>query len=104
MFTALTTGGVIWPDGTREQVDTVMFATGYRPHLDYLSPLGALDEAGMPLHTGGISATHPGLVYLGLEFQRSFSSNTLRGVHRDAEHVIPPLAAHVRNAPATVGL
>jgi putative flavoprotein involved in K+ transport len=104
MFTALTTGGVIWPDGTSEQVDTVMFATGYRPHLDYLSPLGALDEAGMPLHTGGISATHPGLVYLGLEFQRSFSSNTLRGVHRDAEHVIPPLAAHVRNAPATVGL
>ena len=58
----------------------------------------------MPRHTGGISATHPGLVYLGLEFQRSFSSNTLRGVYRDAEHVIPPLAAHAHNAPATVGL
>ena len=58
----------------------------------------------MPLHAGGISATHPGLVYLGLEFQRSFSSNTLRGVHRDAEHVIAPLAAHVRNAPRAVGL
>jgi putative flavoprotein involved in K+ transport len=58
----------------------------------------------MPLHVGGISATHSGLVYLGLEFQRSFSSNTLRGVHRDAAHVIAPLAAHVRDAPATVGL
>jgi putative flavoprotein involved in K+ transport len=104
LFTAFGTDGVIWPDGAREQVDTVMFATGYRPHLHYLSPLGAFDEADMPLHTGGISATHPGLVYLGLEFQRSFSSNTLRGVHRDAEHVIPPLAAHVRNAPAAVGL
>jgi putative flavoprotein involved in K+ transport len=101
MFTAFGTGGVVWPDGTREQVDTVLFATGYRPNLDYLSPLGALD-GGMPLHDGGISATHPGLVYLGLEFQRSFSSNTLRGVHRDAEHVIPPLAAHVRNAPAAL--
>jgi putative flavoprotein involved in K+ transport len=44
------------------------------------------------------------MVYLGLEFQRSFSSNSLRGVHRDAEHVIPPLTAHVRNAPATAGL
>jgi hypothetical protein len=52
----------------------------------------------------GISATHPGLIYLGLEFQRSFSSNTLRGVYRDAEHVITPLAAHVRNAPALIGL
>jgi putative flavoprotein involved in K+ transport len=104
MFTGFDTDRVIWPDGTREQVDTVVFATGYRPDLDYLCPLGALDNAGMPLHSGGISATHPGLVYLGLEFQRSFSSNTLRGVHRDAEHVITPLAAHVRNAPAAVGL
>ncbi|HYA52654.1 MAG TPA: NAD(P)/FAD-dependent oxidoreductase, partial [Streptosporangiaceae bacterium] len=104
MFTGFGADGVIWPDGTREQVDTVVFATGYRPHLDYLRPLGALDTDGLPRHSGGISATHPGLVYLGLEFQRSFSSNTLRGVHRDAEHVIPPLAAHVRNAPATVGL
>jgi len=104
MFAAFGTDGVIWPDGTREQVDTVVFATGYRPHLDYLRPLGALDSGGRPRHSGGISATHPGLVYLGLEFQRSFSSNTLRGVHRDAEHAIPPLAAHVRNAPAAVGL
>jgi len=104
MFAAFGTDGVIWPDGTREQVNTVVFATGYRPHLDYLRPMGALDGGGLPRHSGGISATHPGLVYLGLEFQRSFSSNTLRGVHRDAKHVIPPLAAHVRNAPAAVGL
>ncbi|HUK70790.1 MAG TPA: FAD-dependent oxidoreductase [Streptosporangiaceae bacterium] len=104
MFTAFGADGVVWPDGTREQVDTVVFATGYRPHLGYLRPLGALDAQGMPRHSGGISATHPGLVYLGLEFQRSFASNTLRGVHRDAEHVIPPLAAYVRNAPAAVGL
>jgi putative flavoprotein involved in K+ transport len=104
MFTAFDRDHVIWPDGTREKVDTVLFATGYRPDLDYLRPLGALDGHGMPQHTGGISATHPGLAYLGLEFQRSFSSNTLRGVYRDAEHVITPLAAHVRNAPAALGL
>jgi putative flavoprotein involved in K+ transport len=104
MFAGFDTDGVIWPDGTREHVDTVVFATGYRPDLDYLRPLGALNTEGLPLHSGGISTTHPGLVYLGLEFQRSFSSNTLRGVHRDAEHLITPLAAHVRNAPAAVGL
>jgi putative flavoprotein involved in K+ transport len=103
MFTAFEGDSVVWPDGTREQVDTVLFATGYRPQLDYLRPLGALD-GGMPLHSGGISTTHPGLVYVGLEFQRSFSSNTLRGVYRDAEHVTGPLVAHVRKAPAAVGL
>lgn len=104
MFTGFAADGVLWPDGTRERADTVLFATGYRPDLGYLRPLGALDGHGMPLHSGGISATHPGLVYLGLEDQRSFSSNTLRGVSRDAAHVITPLAAHVRNAPAAVGL
>lgn len=104
MFTGFDADGVVWPDGTREQVDTVVFATGYRPDLGYLSPLGAPGNDGMPLHSGGISATHPGLVYLGLEFQRSFSSSTLRGVHRDAEHVITSLTAHVRNAAAAVGL
>jgi putative flavoprotein involved in K+ transport len=103
MFTALEGDSVVWPDGTREYADTVLFATGYRPNLDYLRPLGALD-GGVPLHSGGISATHPGLVYAGLEFQRSFSSNTLRGVYRDAEHVTGPLAAHVRNAPAVIGV
>jgi putative flavoprotein involved in K+ transport len=105
MFTAFHPTGVTWPNGTDEPVDTVIYATGYRPHVGYLESLdGALDDNGMPRHTGGVSATHPGLVYLGLEFQQSFSSNTLRGVHRDAAHVIPALTAHVHDAPAQVGL
>ncbi|MFI6784662.1 flavin-containing monooxygenase [Micromonospora sp. NPDC050276] len=91
MFTAFTTDGVIWADGTHEAVDAVLFATGYRPNLDYLAPLGALDD-GMPRHVAGVSTTHRGLVYLGLEFQRSFSSNTLRGVGRDASHVVAALS------------
>ncbi|MFF4198858.1 hypothetical protein [Nonomuraea sp. NPDC001831] len=77
----------------RESVDTVIYATGYLPHLDFLAPLGALDETGLPLHVGGLSATHLGLGYVGLEFQRSFASNTLRGVHRDAGHVAAPITA-----------
>ncbi|WP_019818568.1 NAD(P)-binding domain-containing protein [Saccharomonospora saliphila] len=101
MFTAFTDDGVVWPDGTHERVDTVLFATGYRPDLAYLEPLGALAD-GLPRHTGGLSTTHPGLAYVGLEFQRTFASNTLRGVHRDAEYVLAALAAHVRDAGALV--
>ncbi|TDB72845.1 NAD(P)/FAD-dependent oxidoreductase [Micromonospora sp. KC723] len=93
MFTAFTPDGVIWADGAVERVDAVIFATGYRPHLDYLAPLGALAPGGMPRQVRGISTTHPALVYLGLEFQRSFASNTLRGVGRDATHVVAALAA-----------
>lgn len=102
MFMAFDGDEIGWSDGRREHVDRVVFATGYRPSLDYLRPLGALAADGMPQHVGGISTTHLGLVYVGLEFQRSFSSNTLRGVHRDAEHVMAALAAHVRGAAAAV--
>jgi putative flavoprotein involved in K+ transport len=92
MFTRFDGDRVVWADGTPERVDTVILATGYRPNLPYLKDLGALDATGMPLHKRGISLTHTGLAYLGVEFQRSFSSNTLRGVSRDAQYVARALA------------
>ena len=85
-------------------VDAIILATGYRPSVPYLHDLGALDRDGAPLHAGGISLTHPGLVYVGLEFQRSYASNTLRGVSADASAVVEPLAAWIRDAPTKVGL
>lgn len=91
MFTAFTRDGVVWADGRREWVDAVVFATGYRPHLPYLHALGAVDDVGMPRHRQGVSTAITGLGFLGVEFQRSFSSNTLRGVHRDAAHVLAHL-------------
>jgi putative flavoprotein involved in K+ transport len=104
MFDRLDGDRVVWSDGQSEPVDTIILATGYRPSLEYLRELGALDEHGAPIHVGGISATHLGLVYLGLEFQRSFASNTLRGVSQDALAVMAPLVAWIRDAPAAIGL
>ncbi|GAA1571000.1 ArsO family NAD(P)H-dependent flavin-containing monooxygenase [Kribbella sancticallisti] len=97
MFKAFDGDRIVWADGKREHVDAVVFATGYRPNLAYLQDLGALDQAGLPLHKRGISLTHPGLAYLGVEFQRSFSSNTLRGVNRDADFVAKALSTHLRS-------
>lgn len=96
MFTRLDGDKVTWSDGTVEKVDTLLLATGYRPALDYLAPTGALDAQGHPLHRGGVSTAVPGLGYVGLEFQRSFSSATLRGVGRDARHVLRRLLAGAR--------
>ncbi|MCZ8515317.1 NAD(P)/FAD-dependent oxidoreductase [Paenibacillus filicis] len=90
MFSSFYEGGVIWPNGTKEPVDTVIFATGYRPHLPYLAAIGALDAEGTPLHKAGISDV-PGLYYVGLEGQRSFASATLRGVGPDAAFVVGKL-------------
>jgi putative flavoprotein involved in K+ transport len=104
MFAALDADHVVWTESERERVDAVILATGYRPSLDYLRQLGALDPYGAPLHANGVSTTHVGLVYLGLEFQRSYASNTLRGVSADASAVIPPLVAWIRDAPQAIGL
>ena len=104
MFAGLDGDSVVWNQRERERADAVILATGYRPSLGYLRDLGALDPGGAPLHAGGISTTHLGLVYLGLEHQRSFASNTLRGVSADASAVIAPLVAWIRDAPRTIGL
>jgi len=88
MFTSLDGSRVTWPDGTREHLDTLILATGYRPDVSYLDALGALDGAGMPRQRRGLSSTVPGLGYVGLEWQRSFASATLRGVGRDARYLV----------------
>jgi putative flavoprotein involved in K+ transport len=79
VFTALDAHQVMWSENEREPVDAIILATGYRPSLDYLRELGALDRCGGPRHVGKISTTHLGLVYVGLENQRSFASNARRG-------------------------
>ncbi|MGV9963015.1 flavin-containing monooxygenase [Streptomyces olivaceus] len=91
MFARLTPDGVVWADGAEEPVGTVIWATGYRLTYPYLNGSGVLDTDGRPRHHGGI-ATVPGLGFVGIEFQRSFSSNTLRGVGRDAAHVLSRLS------------
>ncbi|NGY61223.1 NAD(P)/FAD-dependent oxidoreductase [Lentzea sp. NEAU-D13] len=80
MFTALEDSKAIWSDDQREHVDAIILATGYRPDLPYLGTLG-VD------HNRGISRHH-GLGFVGLDWQRSLSSATLRGVGRDAAHVV----------------
>ena len=95
MFTRLVADGVAWPGGSIEAVDAVLLATGYRPDLPFLRDTAALDANGAPLHRAGISRTVPGLAYVGLDFQRSFRSNTVRGVGADAERVIARLTARV---------
>jgi putative flavoprotein involved in K+ transport len=91
MFTGFDGDAVRWSDGTREHVDAVILATGYRPGLDYLAAIGALDGDDRPLHRRGISTTVLGLGYVGLPHQRSIASATLRGAGPDAEHVITRL-------------
>jgi len=96
LFTRLDGHDAVWTDGEREHIDAVILATGYRPEVSYLRVTAALNTDGAPLQRRGVSTTVPGLGYVGLEFQRSFASNTVRGVGRDAAFVIDRLLARRR--------
>ncbi|WP_409274114.1 flavin-containing monooxygenase [Neobacillus sp. SCS-31] len=92
MFTNYTGEGVMWSDGKEEKIDSVIYATGYKPNVNYLTTLNdAIDQLGNPLQNKGISTTMDGVYYVGLSGQRSFSSATIRGVGADAKYVIKRL-------------
>lgn len=96
MFTAFYPEGVIWPDGEKEKIDTVIFATGYRTNHNHLHGLGAVNEEGVPYQKGGISTVVPGVYYVGIYGQRSFASATIRGVGSDAKYVVKKLIQYLR--------
>ncbi|WP_024805468.1 NAD(P)/FAD-dependent oxidoreductase [Nocardia sp. BMG51109] len=85
-----------WPDDRRDHVDTVVLATGYRPALPHLRAVITLDRNGFPRHRHGLSSTHPGLAFVGLEYQHTILSATLHGVGRDSRHVARRLARRYR--------
>ncbi|MBK1787763.1 flavin-containing monooxygenase [Prauserella cavernicola] len=95
LFTGAEGHELTWRDGTREHVDTVILATGYRPSLDYLRPLGALSLTGRPLQHRGIASLHPGIGFVGLEGQRTVLSASIRGVAADAAVVARRLRERV---------
>ncbi|MFD3808982.1 hypothetical protein ACFWSF_36285 [Streptomyces sp. NPDC058611] len=80
----------------KEEVDAIVLATGYRPDLPYLEDLGVSGANGRPLHRDGFSVAHGRLAFVGLECQRSLSSNSLRGVGRHAERVARRMASGLR--------
>ena len=96
MFKQLGPDHVRWSDDTREPLDALILATGYRAHFPFLEHTPALAPGGAPLHTGGVSTAVAGLGYVGLDLQRSFCSATVRGVARDAHHVLTKLTAVAR--------
>ncbi len=93
MFTVFTKDGVVWSDGEHEKIDTVIYATGYQPNLPFLNDLTPLDDTNFPNQKGGVSKTVAGLYFVGLPWQRSLRSATLRGSGPDAAYVVQHLKA-----------
>lgn len=96
VFRAFSSSGVQWADGHTEQIDAVIFATGFLPNLPFLQGTAAVDSKGFPIQKHGASLTVPGLYFVGLNGQRTLSSASLRGVGQDAQVVVSSLRGGLR--------
>jgi putative flavoprotein involved in K+ transport len=71
-------------------IKTIIWSTGYSADYGWLK-VGALDEAGRPLHQRGISP-EPGIYFLGLPWQTRRGSAFIWGVWHDARYVADHIA------------
>ncbi|WP_376743102.1 hypothetical protein [Ensifer canadensis] len=55
MFAEITEHGVRWPDGREQQVDVILWSTGFRSALDHLAPLQLRNADGGILMTGRLA-------------------------------------------------
>ncbi len=65
MFSRLASDGPAWADGSRRGADVVLWATGFRPALDHLSPLGLREPGGGIRMDGTQVADEPRIHLLG---------------------------------------
>jgi putative flavoprotein involved in K+ transport len=77
-------------------IGAVVWATGYRPDLDWLR-LPVLDAQGYPVQRRGVTAT-PGLYILGLDWLHSAKSGLFAGIAEDAAYLAAVIAARAPTA------
>ena len=86
-------------DGRVVDIPNVIWCTGFRNEFEWID-LPVFDENGQPEHYRGVVESEPGLYFLGLVFQYSFSSDALPGRGRDARYVAKHIACRQREAVA----
>jgi putative flavoprotein involved in K+ transport len=82
-------------DGRILEVTNVIWCTGFRNDFSWIE-LPVLDEHGVPRQRRGVVESEPGLFFVGLPFQYSFSSDVLPGIGRDHAYIAKRIAARRR--------
>jgi len=77
---------VTFADGRTAEVDTVVWALGYRDDTSWLAVPGAADSGGFVQDRGRTPV--PGLYHVGRSWQTSRGSALLLGVERDAQAIV----------------
>jgi cation diffusion facilitator CzcD-associated flavoprotein CzcO len=102
MFARFTRSGVAWDDGREQCASAVIFATGFRPALAHIEPLGIVDARGRVAMAPGSTTTRVAadipLWLVGYGEWTGFASATLIGVGRSARATVDEIASASRPA------
>jgi NADH dehydrogenase FAD-containing subunit len=79
-FSAFTENGVIWEDGSFQQVNAVIWCTGFKATLSHLKPLGIVEENNTILVEGTRAVKQSNLWLVGYGEWTGPGSATLVGV------------------------
>lgn len=96
MFDRLTEQGVVWSDGTKESIDSIIWCTGFNPELEHLAPLGVIEDDGKVLTEHGQSVKEPRLWLFGYGDWVSPASATIIGAGRSARENVPSLVEFLK--------
>jgi len=80
-------------DLARGEIETIIWATGFRPDYSWLD-VTVLDSKGMIRHDGGV-VDSPGMYLLGSPFLRRRKSSFIDGARADAQELIVELSAYL---------
>lgn len=83
---------ISFQDQSKEEYETIIWATGFAPSYDWIEIEGAVSSDGKPIHSRGVSSIN-GLYFIGLPWQYQRGSALICGVGRDAQHLVP----YIRN-------
>jgi putative flavoprotein involved in K+ transport len=86
-------------DGRVLDVANVVWCTGFRTDFGWID-LPVFDDDGRPRHHRGVVESEPGLHFLGLVFQYSFSSDVLPNRGRDARYLARHIARRRNEVPS----
>jgi len=76
--------GAVFSDGTRQEFDHVIMATGFAPALGPLGSLIRRDERGFALRTDNVtSADQPNLFFVGMRYDTTGAINNIKTDSRD---------------------
>ena len=96
MFERITPAGVVWPDGTSQPADVVLWCTGFRPDLGHLAPLGLRGPDGHIATAGTRAVLEPRVHLLGYGDWTGPGSATLIGVGRTAREAVNEIGARLQ--------